>query len=175
MNLEAAFYTNNRYDVGLWCDGLRLHLGFDGDHFPEHATAVPRAVFLINDSSVSLRRYTSLTDRIVTSAKKEQTNHNTGNDTVKLVSLNGNLVQPGRTKYYWVESVYRGLTPNGVSTFFQHSCTPEAGRACAEKTGNSKKQCIVKRYEMSLADSFSPAHVEAMYPTYLPKEWDATA
>mmetsp|Transcript_7966 Transcript_7966/g.17970 ORF Transcript_7966/g.17970 Transcript_7966/m.17970 type:complete len:430 (-) Transcript_7966:35-1324(-) len=175
INLDAAFYTNNRYDVGLWCDGLSLNLGFDGNDFADNATAAPRAIFLINDSSVSLRRYKSLTDRIVKSAQIEQTNQNNGNGNVKLVSLNGDLVQPGITKHYWVESVYRGLTPNGVSTFYQHSCTAEAGRACARKTGNAKKQCIVNRYEMSLSDSFPPSAVDAMYPTYLPKEWDASS
>jgi len=177
LYVDAAFYTNNRYDVGLWCDGLSLHLGYDGHHFS--GSAPPRAIFLINDSTVSLRQYSSLTDRIIRSSKIEQLNQKNGlpslANNVKLVSLNGNLVKPGETKHYWVESVYRGITPSGISTFYQHSCTAEAGRACVGKTENSKKQCIVNRYEMSLADAFLPSEVDAMYPTYLPKEWDATS
>lgn len=179
FHLEAAFYTNNRYDVGLWCDALSNHFGFDGNHFTNKEGVY--AVFLINDSSVSLRRYRALTDRIVTAAQIEQLQHITTKDgdhikqnNIKLVSLNGNLREPGITKNYWVESVYRGLTPSGTTTFFQHSCTREAGRACIGKVDNARKQCIVNRYEMSLADNFSPSEVDAMYPTYLPNEWDAS-
>ena len=71
-----------------------------------------------------------------------------------------------------MESVYRGLTPGGISTFYQHSCTPKAERACVGKTGNGKKRCIVYRYEMSLArefDIFGLHSVDAMYPTYKPE------
>ena len=28
--VEAGYYRNNRYDAGLWCDGLRLGYGYDG-------------------------------------------------------------------------------------------------------------------------------------------------
>ena len=179
FHLEAAFYTNNRYDVGLWCDALSMHFGFNGNHFSNKDRTY--AIFLINDSSVSLRKYRALTDRIVTAAQTEQlqqiiTTKDGDNKkiNIKLVSLNGNLIEPGITKNYWVESVYRGFTPNAVSTFFQHSCTPDAMRACVGKVDNARKQCIVNRYEMSLADSFLPSEVDAMYPTYLPTEWDAS-
>lgn len=142
FNLDASFYTNNRYDVGLWCDGLSLHLGFDGYRFA--AGVPPRAIFLINDSTVALRFYKSLTDRITKASEIEHQSQKNSTatpvDNVKLVSLNGDLVTPGETKHYWVESVYRGLTPRAVSTFYQHSCTTEAGRACVGKTGDSKKE-----------------------------------
>jgi len=188
--IDAAFYTNNRYDVGLWCDGLTHHLGFDGAKFSEEKTqqhSNRRAIFLINDSSISLRQYQGLTDRIVKSSQIEEQMYNHGegvnNSTttsktnVKAISLNGNLIIPGyENKHYWIESVYRGFTPRGIPTFFQHSCTPDAARACVGLQGNGKKQCIVNRYEMSLASSFSqPEEVDAMYPTYLPKEWDAAS
>lgn len=184
LKLDASFYTNNRYDVGLWCDGLSLKLGFDGHRFPDDngtaaAASPPRAIFLINDSTVALRFYTDLTDRIIKASQIELENQKGGTQTstnnIKIVSLNGNLVKPGETKHYWVESVYRGFTPDAISTFYQHSCTPEAGRACVGKTGDSKKKCIVNRYEMSLANEFASSEVDAMYPTYLPKEWDASA
>ena len=95
-------------------------------------------------------------------------------DVIKLVSLNGNLVKPGIIKNYWVESVYRGLTPRAVSTFYHQSCTPEVGRARVGITGNKKVKCIVNWYEMLLANDFGPSEVDAMYPTYLPKEWNDT-
>ncbi|KAL7537193.1 hypothetical protein ACHAXR_010472 [Thalassiosira sp. AJA248-18] len=168
INIDTAFYTNNRYDVGLWCDGLSLHLGFDGHRFLDgdtaNATQPARAIFLINDSSAALGRYESLTKRIVTEG--------TGNN-LKLVSLNGNLIEPGRErKWFWIESVYRGLTPSAVSRFYEHSCTPRARRLCVGKIGNDKKKCIVNWFEKDLLRSFSPSEVDAMYPSYLPKEWD---
>jgi len=182
LDIDTSFHTNNRYDVGLWCDGLGLHLGFDGHHFPDRdaAGAPPRAIFLINDSTIALRQYTSLTDRIVKSSRMEQLQNQknetpttpVNNNNAKLVSLNGNLIEPGQTKNYWVESVYRGFTPRAISTFYQHSCTAAAGRACVGKIGNDKKKCIVNRYEKSLADAFLPSEVDAIYPSYMPKEWE---
>lgn len=185
FGIETAFFTNNRYDVGLWCDGLGLHLGFDGANFPpdggknatRNGSAAQRAIFLINDSTAALRPYDGLTSRIVGAARRKQLNDTTPGSDIKVISLNGNLVQPQGwdIKSYWVESVYRGLAPEGVATFYKHSCTPDAARACVGKTDNAKKQCIVSRYEMSLARSYAASEVDAMYPTYLPKEWDASS
>ena len=177
ISIEAAYYTNNRYDVGLWCDGLRSHLGFNGDAFPD-SDSVDRAIFLINDSGIALRNYESLTNKIVVAAQIDRRNQNEegeGGNSVQVVSLNGHLLKPGEAKYYFVESVYRGLTPRAVSTFYKHSCTPDAERVCVGLTGNQKKTCIVNRYEISLSNSFRPLEVDAMYPSYLPKEWDAKA
>ncbi|KAL7544726.1 hypothetical protein ACHAWF_010487, partial [Thalassiosira exigua] len=169
--VEEAYYVNDRYDVGLWCDGLSKHFGFHGIGFAGGGRS-GTAVFLINDSSVTLRQYRDLTDRILAAAKMERR----GKPSLKLVSLNGNLVAPGgAANHYWVESVYRGLTPGGVSTFHRHSCISEAARACKGKTDNAFKQCIVEVYEMSLAQSYRPEEVDAMYPSYLPKEWDASS
>lgn len=109
VNIEAAYFTNNRYDVGLWCDGLSLHLGFNGDQFSgsNDTTTRPRAIYLINDSSVALRKYNGLTERIVSESKMEASEQQ-NNNTVKLVSLNGHLVIPG-DRYVCVQLAVHGI------------------------------------------------------------------
>ena len=133
FDLETAYYTNNRYDVGLWCDGLRLHFGFDGNRFPKVINNVtssslssankPRAIFLINDSSVSLRPYNLLTEKTVKAAQIEhvmQQRNQSTEGSIKLISLSGRLVDEHILT--WVESVYRGFTPQGLPTFWKQSC-----------------------------------------------------
>ena len=170
FQLEVAFYMNDRYDAGLWCDGLTQHFGFDGKHFvgkvsadnsisPNNSTSV----FLINDSVVSLFKYDSLMKKVLTNARIEQkyqmkSSRNKSNQ-LKLVSLNG--VLPNKRGKGWVESVYRGLTPEGVSKFHQHSCV-NMGAWCRNLKGNVRKKCIVDRYEKSLTDVFLSHEVDAM-------------
>jgi hypothetical protein len=166
FTLEAVFNLNNRYDVGLWCDGL--------DHINARnmSTGGPRAVFLINDSAAALRRYDALTNRIVNATRLEHLNMTNEEGSVKLISLNGELDTPGLNKYFWVESVYRGLTPDGASTFYNHSCSDEARRACVGKGDFNAKRCIVDRFEFALSMSYSPTELDFMFPSYPPKEWN---
>lgn len=172
FRLEAAFHLNNRYDVGLWCDGIDY---INAQNTRETSTDIPRAVFLINDSAAALRRYNSLTDRIVNATQIEQTNKtDDAEGSVKLISLNGDLIVPKKHNT-WVESVYRGLTPDGVTTFYQHSCTSEQQRACVGKRGSVNKDCIVKHYETALARSYSPLELDVMYPSYFyPGSWNTS-
>ncbi|KAL3764920.1 hypothetical protein ACHAWU_003780 [Discostella pseudostelligera] len=166
FTLEAVFHVNNRYDAGLWCDGL--------DHINARntSTGVPRAVFLINDSATALRRYDALTNRIINATHIEHLNMTNEKGSVKLISLNGDLINPGNYKTYWVESVYRGLTPDGTSIFYQHSCSNEQRRACVGKRGSEAKDCIVDRFEMAISNSYAPSDLESMFPSFPPKEWN---
>jgi hypothetical protein len=172
FRLEAAFNLNNRYDVGLWCDGIDY---IKAQNTWVTSTDVPRAVFLINDSAAALRRYDELTNRVVAATQIEQRNRtDTAGGSVKLISLNGDLIVPRRHKT-WVESVYRGLTPNGASIFYQHSCTSENQRACVGKRGGINKDCIVMHYEQALARSYLPAELETMFPSYFfPESWNTS-
>ncbi|KAL3756082.1 hypothetical protein ACHAWU_009384 [Discostella pseudostelligera] len=169
FTLEAVFNLNNRYDAGLWCDGL--------DHINSRNTSsgVPRAVFLINDSAAALRRYDALTNRIVNATHIEQLNKTIEEGSVKLISLNGELTTPERNKYFWVESVYRGLTPDGASIFYHHTCSAKQRRACVGKRGIDAKDCIVDRFEHTLSRSYSPSDLGIMFPSFPPKEWDLSS
>lgn len=170
FSLEAVFNQNNRYDVGLWCDGL------DYVNAYKASIAIPHAIFLINDSVAALRRYDSLTEKAVAATQTEQLNTtNNAGGSVKLISLNGEIHMPGVNKTTWVESVYRGLTPGGLSTFYQHSCAEEVRWVCAGKKGNRAKQCIIDRFEKALASSYSRTELGVMYPSYLLPEWNVSS
>lgn len=201
--LEVAYYTNDRYDAGLWCDALSHHLGFDGVRYTiekdqasssinnnssdrnnnntASATtaaaappARPRAIFLINDSVIALRRYRDLTDKILKFSKLERqniTSHRQAN--LKLVSLNGRLETPARRKWYYVESVYRGLTPEAVSAFYDYTCADM--RDCfryAEVPEKQMMKCIVNHYEIGVAGAFKDDEIDAMFPSKLRTEYD---
>ncbi len=167
--LEAVFNPNNRYDVGLWCDGL--------DHIDAHNTSTggPRAVFLINDSAAALSRYDALTNRIVNATRIEDSNttKNKGG-TTKLISLNGEIHGPGVNKTTWIESVYQGLTPDGASTFYKHSCSDEVRWACAGKGKKAAKQCVIDLFEKALASFYAKSELGVMYPSYLLPEWNVS-
>ena len=175
--LEAAFNVNNRYDVGLWCDGI--------DHICDHdpittSAAAPRAIFLINDSAPALQRYDALTNQTVAANQNNQlSNSNTTNNmnnrgSVKLISLNGDLTYPKMDKT-WVESVYRDLTPDGLSTFYQHSCSAKQRRKCACKRDDNAKNCIVEHFEIALAREYLPLELDVMFPAFPPKEWNTSS
>jgi len=122
--------------------------------------------------AAALRRYDALTNRIVNATHIEQLNKTIEEGSVKLISLNGELTTPERNKYFWVESVYRGLTPDGVSIFYQHTCSANQRRACVGKRGIDARDCIVDRFEHTLSRSYSPSDLGIMFPSFPPKEWD---
>ncbi|KAK1740480.1 hypothetical protein QTG54_008575 [Skeletonema marinoi] len=169
--IEPAYFDNNRYDVGLWCDAL-THYGFSPIDESE--------------SAFSRINYNNLTDRIVGATKQEHVGHQSSNisrlvteehpaTSLKLLSLNGRLGRsPPGSKYNWVESVYRGFTPQGLMTFMKHSCTPEAARKCI----GSNAGCIVRNFEIPLMGAYPKGEgVEAIYPSFYPsdeemKDWE---
>lgn len=186
FELDAAFYVNDRYDAGLWCDGLKYHFGFDGNRFINNITK-PHAIYLINDSSMALRQYDSLTNKVATIAalaNQQRKGDLGGGSNLKLVGLNGHLRKthrgcryynrPGGCGFYWIESVYRGLTPDAVPVFFKHSCVHDKEKPTCQCTGNCRKKCIVNKYEKGLADEFNHTEVDAMHPSYLPNDVNAS-
>lgn len=186
FQIEASFHTNNRYDAGLWCDALSYHLGFDGESYStiratspnttfarnDNATTKPRAIFLTNDSGILIRRYKEITEQILQNTRKEQQNQTTTTTKVlKAISLNGVLQDPHNRKHYYIESVYRGFTPEGIQAFYKHSCV-NMGSHCRGTQGRQAKSCIVNRYEISLADAYDAEEIDAMFPSKLPNLWD---
>lgn len=165
---DTAFYVNNRYDAGLWCDGLKHNLGFGLEHeYHFRNSTKPRAVFLTNDSLVALRRYDNLTNEVTTATLSGK---------AKLVSLNGkvdDLETPNED--LWVESVYRGFTPDALPTFVRHTCGVGVGRQCKRLGAKAKfKRCIVETFETSLASEYQADEVGIMYPSYFPSIWNSS-
>ena len=171
FTIEVAYYVNNRYDAGLWCDALTHRLGYDGTNFLHNGTVLtnvkPRAIYLINDSSVSLIKYDAITQRVLMHTRRELQNKKTGIseeedvDTLRLISLNGILKIPNIRSKYYVESVYRGLTPIGLSKFYGYSCI-KMGYWCKNMGGKHRKTCIVDHYEKGLANAYKNHEFDAM-------------
>ncbi|KAL7548386.1 hypothetical protein ACHAWF_011672 [Thalassiosira exigua] len=186
FTVEASFHRNDRYDAGLWCDGLHHALGYDGVHYGDGADASEGAsILLVNDSVFSLRRYDGLTRKLARwAAHERRTKARDEAETepppgVKLLSLNGHLAKlhrDGKRKYYWVESVYRGLTPLGTARFYKHSCRSMSGEGAMPCRGvPNRKRCIVDHYEKGLAGAFKWEEIDAMFPSYRPNDWNTTA
>jgi len=175
FELDAVFYVNDRYDGGLWCDGIEHYFALNQS---SSTTTInnKKQIFLVNDSAFALRKYSSLTEKIANETDKEMMGDDGG---VKFVSLNGDLRKDDKGAFhqtssgggfhdqFWLESVYRGFTPSGVSVFFNHTC--RMNFPCNKRKGRNRKRCIVEEFEISLADAFIDSEIGAMFPTFFPR------
>ncbi|EJK56210.1 hypothetical protein THAOC_23950 [Thalassiosira oceanica] len=125
---------------------------------------------------MSMKRYNNLTRRVVDSTRHElyTPTFTSSKYHPRLVSLNGRFddFESARpwAKHNWVESVYRGMTPKGLESFYGHTCLPQSFRSCLHVTADNRKRCIVEYFEKSLATSAYDiqTEVDAMYPSYWP-------
>ncbi|KAG7358378.1 hypothetical protein IV203_014966 [Nitzschia inconspicua] len=157
--IEAQNYVNDRYDVGLWCDALE-HTSMNKDcknnvDFDE--------IGLLNDSVFALRESTA-----VFNALKERN--------VSLSSLSYSFSPKnfrGRhsKEHFWVESVFRGLTPRGVKLFQNHSCLhTNHHKFCRGRSPEEQKGCIINNFEHDLAAAFPEGDVFGFYESDAPPE-----
>lgn len=137
MTIEANFYDNNRYDVGLWCDAVQ---GLK-ERFAEFV--------LLNDSIFALRSYDGMLET------------RRSNRTLLAVSLmyNARNKQNKQNKTgIWTESFFRGFNSKGLDLFMDHSCVPSDHRSFG------RKRSIVKYHEIGLSYSqFSEEQVKGVY------------
>lgn len=151
ITIEAKFFENFRYDVGLWCDAIEA---IDKDNFNEFG--------LINDSVFALRHFSGVYDAL--SAKN-----------VSITSLSYSY-SPKYFKgdfgveHFWIESVFRGFTKDGINTFFGHSCVPaDHPFFCPLKDDN--KDCIVNNFEHDLAIEYPCDKVYGIFPSDTPENF----
>ena len=113
VQIEARFFDNERYDAGLWCDGIQ---GLQS-HFTNF--------ILLNDSIFALRQFNGIIDDLQS--------HNRD-----MNSLNFNVNQH---KQYWFESVFRGFNAHGLRVFQNHSCVSQRHKSFCPRVGlpNRKK------------------------------------
>lgn len=149
VELEVKFFVNDRYDVGLWCDGLQSLYQAD-DHYDEYG--------LLNDSVFALRRFSAVLD--VLQERNLQLSSLSFSHSAKHFRGFGD-------KFYWVESVFRGLDPRGLEVFRNHSCLPADHSAfCPRRNQRNRKICIIHHFEHDLAAQFANrSDVHGLYPT----------
>ena len=139
LNVEALYFTNDRYDVGLWCDAL-FHQGFFDSNPYDY-------VILLNDSVFALRPFTRIQDEIF--------QHN-----YSLVGLSYSQLN-----HYWLESIYRAFTADAVRIYMNHSCVPATHPSfCRNETDYQVwKRCIVEYHEIAIAGLYPRQNILGLY------------
>ena len=157
VSLDAIVSTNDRYDVGLWCNGLSflmksLSLPFNNDE--------QFAFGLINDSVYALRQYTS-----ILSSLNERN--------VSMTSLSYSFTHPNYApgpEQYWLESVWRGFDQTGIKTFMEYSCRPPDDPLFCKNKLWGKKGCIVENFERRMSRQFPKHKTYGLFPSDVPKD-----
>ena len=148
--LSVLFKTNDRYDVGLWCDALHdLGLTNTGN-----VNGNPNDSFVLsNDSIFALRPFTAILDKL--KARN-----------LTLTSLN----YSNRDHNYWLESVLRGFSATGLQRFMQHACVPRNHFYFCPHLHSKikKKRCIVEHFEIAIASLFNRSQIMGLYPSDTP-------
>jgi hypothetical protein len=168
VSLDGLVSKNDRYDVGLWCDALSYMDGEssssssspnnDEDDETEGLSSYDE-IGLINDSVFALREYTSILDSI----------HERN---VSMTSLSYSLIHPNGygPEHYWLESIWRGFSKEGIQTFIDYSCRPKATDPlyCPAKIWG-RKGCIVENFERQMSRQFPKEKTYGIFPSDVPK------
>ena len=170
VRLEARFFENDRYDVGLWCDGWES-LKKDADK--NNATAPSDDVILLNDSLFALKPFTGILDALrgnYLDPHNSSSSSSKNNPPKRMTSLCYSLTDP---QGIWLESVYRAFDRRGMEKFFDHSCHPAGHESFCplETDSRKKKKCITDNHEVAIARLFdSTTEIQGLYPADVPKE-----
>ena len=163
--IYIKFQINDRYDTGLWCDGLReapqeyminrralSHQQMS--HYFHNQTVV-----LSNDSIFLLRPSAEIVQVLQQQLKD-------------MVSINYWGKEEGDSADYWLESTIRAFSPQGTKTFFRHSCQNKPVTHpwyCKGKRKRKKKRCLVDNFEIAMSRQFNRSQVHGLYPAKVPK------
>jgi hypothetical protein len=151
VSIQAEYFVNDRYDVGLWCDGLE---SLNSDEFDEFG--------LINDSVFVMHSSSEVFDAL--SLKNVSLTSSGYSYTPKFFEGADDPV------HFWVESIYRGFTKEGIKIFRDYSCVPnDHPFFCPEEDDN--KACIVNNFEHDLAIQYPCDKVYGIYPSDAPSSF----
>ena len=166
--IEARYFDNERYDVGLWCDGLQGFTQQTQGQVQGQAQGMMQSGFdkflLLNDSVFALRTFNGILQDL------ESSNPNSTNNTSVVVAMNSlNYIQDDQGDY-WYESVFRGFNHYGITVFMNHSCVPQTHKSFCRildprrKVAEYRKRCIVKYHEVALAQKFKGSSSSSPQP-----------
>ncbi|KAL3906513.1 MAG: hypothetical protein SGILL_009240, partial [Bacillariaceae sp.] len=150
--LEAKFYSNDRYDVGLWCDALEDVNKTTYDEFG-----------LLNDSVFVIKPDSQVLDAI------EGRNLSLSS---LAYSFSSKFFREFGPEHYSVQSTYRGMYVEGLHTFMSHSCHPvDHPSFCADDPSEARrKACIANNFERTLASKYDRDKVGGLYLADAPKD-----
>jgi len=162
--LEVQAHWDDRYDAGLWCDGL-TEVRKVGGYKGSNSTGVPLSeydqFFLINDSVMAIEPLNEVLDIL------EKKN-------ADLVSLNYWGDKEDINEEYWVESPVRAFSKKGIQVYSDKICNlgqihwkidcPYLSRLNKFRGHRSKqKRCIVDKTEVAVAKYFPKNKVFGLY------------
>lgn len=183
--ITARYFVNDRYDVGLWCDAVRVTnettFGYSTttrtpndtkNHDSQNTSMVVSLLkqfdhfVLINDSVWAVEHSSEVLD-----ALRIQRN----NQTLQMVSLsyshlgNETLIPHG----FWLESVKRAFTMEGLTTFLKNKCVPATHSFyCPNRLAAWKrKRCIVENFEIDVSKLYPNGTLLGLYPSDVPSRY----
>lgn len=154
LKISTSFHVNDRYDAGLWCDGLTANVKTTVSNFES-------SFLLINDSLFLIRKMDYIP--FILKAKEKD-----------LISLNYWDIDGN----FWVESPFRLFSKNGIKIFRENVCNlgiikwkkhcPHLKKYIGKwHKRKLKKRCIVEKTEVEVANYFERAKVEGLFPGYV--------
>ena len=165
-----VFAQNEKRDTGLWCDYLIkddiLQKGLDGTYLGGSAGVFDNFL-LINDSVMAVENSNELLDTL--HAKK-----------LSMVSLNFWNENTDEKIPFWVESVARVFSLEGIQTYADEVCSkmnniqwrkdcPDLMKFVTWHNPRKIKKCIVRKTEVEIASLYSPSKVLGLYPGEVPE------
>ena len=152
--INLRFFTNDRYDAGLWCDALQE------ENIDAFSKSENTNYLLINDSIMAIRQYDGLFNFLV--SEKD----------LSLVSLNYWLNNTEGEDSYWLESAARAFSSRGIQIYREKVCqnlNETIGNTCARKKSSlNRKRCVVEHTEIAVASYYNQNETRGLYPGMVP-------
>ncbi|KAG7350181.1 hypothetical protein IV203_009541 [Nitzschia inconspicua] len=151
MNVQARYYVNDRYDVGLWCDAVQQEVLDAADGMDSIKT-----VTLLNDSVYAFRTFSGILDAL-------------SHRPFDLDMVGVNYYNFSDSK--WLESVMRGFPVRSIPIFYERICQVANTRPCSKLGPVKRKRCIVETFEIDAAGIFFPNRTMGLFPSNPPSDW----
>jgi hypothetical protein len=164
LRLEAHYYTNDRYDYGLWCDSLTtgaiLKMSKLGAFLG--GSSEYNQFLLLNDSIMAVEH----TNEFLVALESKN---------ASLVSLNywGDKDSKKSEDQYWVESPIRAFSLEGMQMYADNICPLQKihwrthcrhyAQTMIRHRGVRNKRCIVEKTEIGVAQLYASDKVHGLY------------
>ncbi|KAG7357672.1 hypothetical protein IV203_002360 [Nitzschia inconspicua] len=151
MNVQARYFVNDRYDVGLWCDAVQQEVLDAADGMDSIKT-----VTLLNDSVYAFRTFSGILDAL-------------SHRPFDLDMVGVNFYNFSHSQ--WLESVMRGFPVRSIPIFYERICQVANTRPCAKLGPVKRKRCIVETFKIDAAGIFFPNRTMGLFPSNPPSDW----
>ncbi|KAG7366579.1 hypothetical protein IV203_029249 [Nitzschia inconspicua] len=149
INIEARYYVNDRYDVGLWCDALQEVLDAKG-------MDLIKTITMLNDSVYAFRKFSGILDAL---------SHRPFD--LDMVGIN----YYNHSDSQWLESVLRGFPIRSIPIFNERICQVANTKPCSKLGPIKRKRCIVEKFEIEAAGNFFRNRTVGLFPSNPPSDW----